>query len=431
MEGLAWLRRVLEENNLAEWNTSGIRDLLTDNTERALFDEVAEFVQTYNQLPSWDTFRQAHRTPLPDGMAWPEVTEPAPFFRDRLRRSRIQRQIHDHIRAVVRCLEAGDHDGARAAILDAAQHLDAHEPTRPMATVCAVDLLAEAPGDTIDWFPFFSQPGVLGRGIATLISAHGKAGKSTTLFHAIRQLLRDRPSTRVLWLTEEPRQLWRTRLRAHPEAASPEFRLVFADGMAWADHLRALDHYEADVVVIDTLRAFAAIEDENAAADVSNALLPLVHLTRRKLWSLVLVHHLRKQVTSGDHGLSHAGSHALVGLVDIAVQMQRDSQQATRRKWLAISRLDATPDSWLTELRNGEVVYLGDPSQFVFEGIVERVFEVLTNTWQSVSEIQQRVEPPVSTQSVRRALDELTQHTRAERSGEGSRGRPYQWRRIA
>lgn len=49
-------------------------------------------------------------------------------------------------------------------------------------------------GDTaspeVEWVPLLRLEGIVGRGLATLISSHAKTGKTTLLVHAVRKLLR-------------------------------------------------------------------------------------------------------------------------------------------------------------------------------------------------------------------------------------------------
>jgi len=275
------------------------------------------------------------------------------------------------------------------------------------------------------WLPFLRQVGVVGRGLVTLLSALGKAGKTTLLVHVVRALLLVLATLRIVWVTEEPRSLWRARVRRFPELASPDLMLVFASGRPWAQVLADLEREEADLVIIDTIRAVCGIADENDQAAVTAAIQPAIFQSRRKDWALVFAHHLRK--SAADVGLGHAGSHALVGLVDVAVEMHRDSHSSARRVCKAISRFTETPSEWALELRGEEMYALGDPSVLTAAETVRRVQAVLDETPRSRQEIAALLEPQPSRGGLHNALATLVRERKASRHGRGTKGAPHRW----
>ncbi len=276
----------------------------------------------------------------------------------------------------------------------------------------------------IEWLPFLRQAGVLAGGCATLVSGHGKAGKTTLLLHAARSLVRS-PAFRVCWLTEEPRDLWASRVRHFAELATPNLTLIFAAGTAWPRMLSNLETEEADLVIVDTIRAFCGIADENDQAAVTAAIQPLIFLARRHRWALVLVHHLRK--SAADAGLGHAGSHALVGLVDVAVELHRDPHARTRRICKAVSRFPETPAEWALDLRGDDLQALGDPSLLAAAETVRRVAAVLDETPRTRKEIAALLEPVPSGGALHQALTALTSDRKATRQGRGTKGDPQRW----
>jgi hypothetical protein len=279
----------------------------------------------------------------------------------------------------------------------------------------------------VEWIPFLRQAGIVGCGLVTLLSALAKTGKTTLLVHGVRALVRSTPGFRVVWITEEPRGLWKTRLRQFPELASPDLVLVFARGERWSTVLSGLEAEETDLVVVDTVRTVCGIADENDQGAVSAALLPLVFLTRRKNWALVLVHHLRK--SPADVGVGHAGSHAFVGLVEVAVELHRDPHSRTRRVCKTVSRYDATPSEWVLELREGEMHTLGDPGLLDAAETVRRVEAVLDTVPRTRQEIAALIDPPPSQGALHNALTTLVKEGRAVPEGRGTRGNPLRWRR--
>jgi hypothetical protein len=190
--------------------------------------------------------------------------------------------------------------------------------------------------------------------------------------------------------------------------------------------LREVEREDAHLVVVDTLRAFAGILDENDAAKVGAAVQPLVLLARRKNIGVIALHHLRK--SEGDEGLAHAGSTALVGLVDVALELRRDQHSPARRVVRAVSRFDDTPRALTLELRDGNILALGAPEVVSLGAVAERVLAILTpGQGLTADEVRDGLDPRPSREQVFRALRQLLAEGRVGRSGRGSKGNPHQW----
>src|SRR5712692_135409 len=291
----------------------------------------------------------------------------------------------------------------------------------------ATELLAD-PGSAQSWFPLWGQGGFVGPGLLTLVSGHSKvAGKSTSLAVAIRDLIRATPERRVLVLSEEPRSVWVRRLTAwHLDAPALSFR--FADGTSWPRLLHEIDGLPLDLVLVDTLRSFAAIQDESDASKVVEAVQPLVLLTRRKHVATILTHHLRK--ADADSGLAHSGSTALVALADVAIEMRLESDHSPNRRVLrAVSRFEETLRALTIELRGADIVSLGAPEAVTLNEVAARV-QALLRADQGMSQDAIRKDlddPRPSPEQTFRALRTLFSEGKAHRSGEGVRGDPYLW----
>jgi hypothetical protein len=292
----------------------------------------------------------------------------------------------------------------------------------------AADLLANAE-KCQRWWPIWGQSGIVGPGVATLISGHAKvAGKTTAVGIGIRDLLQGDPSLSALVLTEEPQALWRERLKRW-EFHTLNWRFRFADGTSWPTLLHELEHQPVDVLVVDTLRMFAGIVDENDASAVGASIRPLILLTRRKNVALVALHHLRK--TEGEEGLAHAGSTALVALFDVALELRRDQRAPGRRIMAALSRFEETPRALALEKREEQIVVLGSPEDVALSEVVERVFEViLPGSQLTVPEILEALsEPKPSREQVSRALKRLQGEGRVTATGRGVKRDPHRWGR--
>jgi hypothetical protein len=142
-----------------------------------------------------------------------------------------------------------------------------------------------------------------------------------------------------------------------------------AEWQALLDHLATLHARERlDLVVIDPLAAFLPGRDENGAAAVLEALLPLRRLTALGV-SVLVLHHPRKREAPA--GQAARGSGALAGYADVLVEMHwyaRGAEGDRRRRLRAWSRHEETPPALVIELNADGTDYaaLGDFEQEEF-----------------------------------------------------------------
>jgi len=289
----------------------------------------------------------------------------------------------------------------------------------------ATELLT-APEPSRPWWPFLQREGVLGPGVVGLLSGYAKSGKTTATAHGLNAVLQACPDLQVTWCTEEARSLWRARLLRW-RFDWPSVTFAFRSGMPWASSVAEIRRDQPDVVIIDTARAFLGIVDENDAGQWRTALDPLLLMARERDAAVLLLHHLRK--SGGEDGLGHAGNHALVAAVDVALELRRDPQARQRRMVRAISRYDETPPAWVMELRDDGLAVLGDPSAIAHADLLSRLFGTLDNTLRTTAELVAELDDPKpSTGAVYAALKELHRQGRCDRSGSGTRGSPYRWK---
>jgi hypothetical protein len=213
--------------------------------------------------------------------------------------------------------------------------------------------------------------GFLGRNAVTLLSALPKCGKTTLLSHLLAAvgsggLFCGRPLVpgRALVVSEEPAGVWadrRDKVGIPPDAV----RLITRNQMPrcgsldeWAEFVGFLgeqcDADPTDLVVIDTLANVWPVKDENSAAEMGAALAPLGRLAKDR--SVLLVHHLRK--SDGAEGTGSRGSGALVGAVDVVLELRRVKRSldpSQRKRVLSgYGRFDAIPAEWVVELTDGD-----------------------------------------------------------------------------
>jgi hypothetical protein len=284
---------------------------------------------------------------------------------------------------------------------------------------------------TQTWVPFWGQEGLIGQGLVTLLSGHSKvAGKSTAVAAGLHRLLRPAPETRVLVLTEEPPSVWKRRIESWGFVPGGlAFR--FADGTPWTALLRQAEQLGSEVMVVDTLRSFAGVEDENDASRVVQAVQPLVFFARRRRTAVLANHHLRK---ADAEGLGHAGSTALVALCDIACELRAESKHAPNRRTLrTVSRFEETPRSLLLELSGNEIVVLGTPAAVSLTEVAARIESLLLpDAPRTTKEVRDALgDPRPSEEQTRQALALLLAEDKVARDGSGKKGSPHRWSRIS
>jgi hypothetical protein len=240
--------------------------------------------------------------------------------------------------------------------------------SEPTEGVDAMDLKEEEGLETPESLPVLGRVGYVIKGLATVLSAPPKAGKSSLVYQCIKEWL-DAGET-VLYLTEESRPAWRHRLISHDLIDRRGLKLVFGLGISTDDLLERVRRGEESVVLVDTLRGLGVLgEDENNNSLVAKEIEPWLTACRDAGKSFVGLHHDRK--TGGSHGRGVAGAHALVGAVDVILQLEF-GRAANERRLTALSRLTQPPP--LSYMRQDDGTFS------VIDGSVESApDDVLTN----------------------------------------------------
>jgi hypothetical protein len=225
------------------------------------------------------------------------------------------------------------------------------------------DLGASAPAD-MAWM----VEGLLAPGSITGLAAPPKLGKSTLLFAQLHASqvgsrflgLATRPVSPV-YLTEEGVDSLNEKRRRWPIDGSVLLRRDVL-GVPWTDVVAAaVEHaktHEHDVLVIDTLPPWAGLsgEGENSAGAMLEALKPLEHAAGAGLAVEVALH---SRKSGGEFGEGVRGSNALVGVLDVLVELGREKESgASLRKLTTVSRFEATPESLRYRLVGDELQVL-------------------------------------------------------------------------
>lgn len=224
------------------------------------------------------------------------------------------------------------------------------------------------------------------RGGVTLVAGPAKGGKSTWLRDAIRRSQAGEPflgawavaaDVPALLLTEEGaltvvNEAGDLRLDVVSKRLEPAASWTLAEALAAV--VEWLDSHVGGLVVIDTLAAWAGIEDENDAAATTAAIQMVSAVLASRGAAVVIVHHTRKG--GGDYGEGIRGSTAILAAVDLAAELtyvspgndrrwlslrgrfggderhQLDFDRATRRYSLVdpVAERDAETDAWLAAI---------------------------------------------------------------------------------
>ena len=178
----------------------------------------------------------------------------------------------------------------------------------------------------LESLPLAGEDGVIIAGWSHLLAAFPKVGKTTLMTAIIRDWLK---SHSVLYLTEESEQLWHNRLRSLG-LRSDQLEFITTLGVEPERLMEYAAGCPHDIVVVDTLRTFAGIQDESDNAEMGRKAMAWVGAVNRPSGkTLIMLHHERKG--GGEHGEGISGGHALFGSVDMAIELKRDGEEKSRR----------------------------------------------------------------------------------------------------
>ena len=192
--------------------------------------------------------------------------------------------------------------------------------------------------------------GYLARGNITLLTSLWKAGKTTLLAGLLERLgsggsFLDHAcgSARALVVSEESREHWAERRRLFPIGPHAELItrpfLTRPSPRQWSDlidhALRLRGKKRLDLFVVDPLASFLPGHSESDPGTLLTMLQPLQMLAGRGVAVLIL-HHPRKEAS--EEGSTARGSGALLGYVDIILELHRFSRSFTDASTASTSR---------------------------------------------------------------------------------------------
>jgi hypothetical protein len=320
--------------------------------------------------------------------------------------------------------------------------LASSEALPPLVSVA--ELMAASP-PTFRWL----WDGYLAAGKVTLLTSQWKMGKTTLLAVLLAKMKaggelagRRVAAARAAVVSEEPSDYWVERawrlglgpglwLLCQPFRGKPtpaQWRLLIDRlGQDRAEH-------GLDLVVIDSLAHFLPGRDENSAALMLEALLPLEALTAAGLAVLIL-HHPGKR--PAPEGQAARGSGALPAHADVLLEMRPDPRGGDsdrRRRLLALSRFRETPRHAVIELNAEGTDYrwLGDVAEEAFRGSWEVLRTVLLGASGRLTRAEIRAEWPVveakpDEATLWRWLERAVAEGKVQRAGTGRSNQPFRY----
>jgi AAA domain-containing protein len=291
--------------------------------------------------------------------------------------------------------------------------------------------LMTMPVPTFDSLPVLGRDNIVLRGLSHIVAASPKAGKTTLLAHAVGEW--DEP---VLWLSEEAQSVWQYRLanEVHwSDERLDSIRVKMARGITPAQLLQGAATCSEPVVIVDTIRTLLQLVDENDNSGIARVIDPWVTAMNAAHKTLILVHHNRK--TGGENGEGIAGGHALLGSVDRAVVLTRDTHADNRRVIETLGRL--VEGVKLVYERDKEMFsmrMLGEPSVLEQSNVQARIREVLRpGVWLTTRQIQDQLDPRPSHGAMDGALKALLASHKALRDPAlevDANGRTVKWSAV-
>lgn len=272
-------------------------------------------------------------------------------------------------------------------------------------------------------------------GLALLV-AKPKEGKSTLAYELAVKVAKGHPflnrstnggAVLILGLEEHPRDM-KLRLRSLG-AGDPRTLYVYAGPLTLSpDTVERITRFTMEqhitLILVDSLAVFWTVKDENDAAEVTQAMKPLLRLARDTGACVLLIHHARK--SEGSHGDEIRGSGALFAAVDVALIMKRHEVQ-TQRVLHAVSRYPETPTTLVLELRETGYCALGDPASLTKQAQQEKIKAALTDTFETPQTISQRA--GIGYRATDRVLKTQAKCGEIEMDGKGRKNSPFRFRR--
>jgi hypothetical protein len=254
----------------------------------------------------------------------------------------------------------------------------------------AEELAAASDADLqLPYLPLLGREGYLVKGWSHLLASYPRCGKTELLTACCRHWLA--AGQEVLYITEEPRSIWKHRLGKFPAESRRRMKFVFGLGEK-PDNLRKRMRYGGETIVIaDTIRNLGILHtDEKDNSMLASQINPWVADARAVNKTLILAHHIRKG--DGEHGQGIAGGHALLGAVDIALELR---PELGRRVIQTYARLIQPLELMYEREPDGGMRALGSPKAVSLAEVRQRVLNVLDgDDWLRTKQVRDALGDP-------------------------------------
>jgi AAA domain len=279
----------------------------------------------------------------------------------------------------------------------------------------------------------------------TMLAAFPRLGKTTwlaRLFQAIQDSNTTHfcdievCTTKILVITEEPRDIWDKRSMA----LGYDSRMIgfiidpFGIGVKpnlrqWKNFIDGLTCNSSSLIVFDSLANLWPVIDEDSAGQITAVMTPLRKLASDGR-SVLLVFHTKK--TDGDDGTAVRGSSAIVGAVDILLEMRRmkpGDETDCRRVITSRSRNPNTPKEIVVELTPDGFRACGSRDEARASQSVEILSKILPPGLPGIDTEAIRKKWPTGPRTKRAvvvaAIREASAAGKVVRSGAGKRNDPF------
>ncbi len=295
------------------------------------------------------------------------------------------------------------------------------------------DLIEEDGDEQMPYLPLLGRPGYFVQGWTHILSAYPRIGKTELLTTVVEEWLL--MGKAVLWISEEPRLIWK--LRVKKRGSFPRgLRVHLGYASRPEELLTIMIAAKETIVIVDTIRNLLQPRDETDNSEMARVLKPWIAAREAKGSTLIFVHHNRKG--GGEHGEGISGGHAILGAIDIALEMTPHKRDKTKRVIQARARLVQPPDLLFSyDSDTGIITPDGDPADL---GVVPMEGRILDNirgpAWIKTIDIEKGLAangPRPSRDQVTKVLTNLTAQGRMERDpalGSEAAGRTVKWRKV-
>lgn len=282
----------------------------------------------------------------------------------------------------------------------------------------------------LEFLPFLDRNDIIPKGYSILIAGKPKAGKTEL---TIRTALSwANINKNVLYISEESEIIWIKRLQNLAGQLDHIF-ICCALGAPEYEIRKTISSFQAEIIIIDTVRNIVGLKDEKDNSEIARVLNPIIAAARRKGKTIIFLHHQRKGM--GEYGDSVSGGHAFLGSVDLYLELSHDSKNKNRRVVKGSGRIVQIPDLFYEwDEKKRDICISGTLLDTSANSVQEKLLKgPVSETWKKQRDIEADIEPPTpSSEQVRQTLISLAQEGKIERQPsieeENKPGTTYYWR---